>query len=77
MTLEEFMQQEGINCLTADCGQWEEGYEEFSVRPCDCCDGLAGERYPCSGYNPDTGQVQDGYMICPDCVFEAANGERP
>lgn len=64
-----FFADEGIDCLGGD------GEPYFSWRRCDCCGShLGGDRYDCSGYNPTTEEVQDGYSVCSDCVYYAAYG---
>jgi len=73
-----FMESEGLNCLTNTAetvdGEVSEAY--FSPSPCDCCGStLGGDREDCSGFNPDTREVQDGYSVCRDCVYYAAYGE--
>lgn len=73
----DFFEREGINCLSADMDKYEEGCVEphFSNSPCDCCGGLPGMRTDCSGYNPETEEVQDGYSICADCDYYAEYGQ--
>jgi len=67
-----FFEREGINSLTqADLER--EGY--FSWRKCECCGGLAGDRWECNGYNPTSKEVQDGYEICTDCLYYVEYGE--
>jgi len=73
----DFFEREGINCLSSDSNEYEEGCVEphFSWRACDCCNRpLGGDRYCCSGYNPETKEVQDGYSICTDCYYYAEYG---
>ena len=69
-SVEAFYDREGLNCLTTI--SQEEGLTEpfFSWRRCDCCGrSQGGDRYDCNGYNPTTKEVQDGYSVCPDCVY--------
>jgi hypothetical protein len=46
----------------------------FSWSPCDCCGGLAGNRYECDGYNEKTKEVEEYSCICEDCVYYAEYG---
>lgn len=68
--VDDFMKKEGINCLTT-----RDLDPHFNHNDCDCCGSLPGNRYKCSGYNPTTQQIQDGYSICPECLFIANYGE--
>ena len=81
-----FMKSEGLNCLNntppenlvySGSGVDDEVSEPyFSHLPCDCCGStLGGDREDCSGFNPETREVQDGYSVCRDCVYYAAYGE--
>lgn len=66
-----FMGKEGISSLVAK----DEDEPAFSLQPCDCCRRpLGGYRYPCSGYNPTTKEVQHYENVCPDCVYYDAFG---
>ena len=67
----EFFVEEGLNNLSSDN---DEPY--FSWNACDCCGThLGGNRYDCSGYCEETGEVQDGYCVCEDCVYYAEYGQ--
>ena len=58
------------------CGADRECAEEpyFSWHPCDCCGSrLGGNREHATGYNPETGEIQE-YEICTDCVYYAEYG---
>ena len=70
--VKEFFEYEGINCLTVD-----EDCEEPSFRSsyCDVCSGLAGDKYDCSGYHPETKEVLTGYEVCPDCMYYINHGQ--
>lgn len=68
----DFLEREGLNCLSYDSDEYEEGCVEphFSWSSCDCCgDSLGGNRTDCSGYNPTTKEVQKGYSVCDDCIY--------
>lgn len=65
-----------------DCGKVFDGGEcpheaHFSWDSCDCCNAIAGDRYFCEGYHPESGEVLKGYEICPDCLIYVANGDLP
>jgi len=66
-----FFEQEGITNLSVTDDNPE---PYFSWRSCDCCNrSLGGDRYDCSGYNPETKEIY-GYEVCIDCVYYAAYG---
>ena len=82
----DFFKREGLNRLTADTDAYrhDQGLgpdddpviePHFSWRWCDCCEGLAGDRIDCHGYNPTTREVQDGYSVCEDCIYYAEYGK--
>lgn len=48
----------------------------FSHSSCECCGGLAGDRYECNAYHEESGQILE-YDICIDCLVWFANGEEP
>lgn len=76
----DFFESEGLQNLSIittdsdeDC-ETSESY--FSWQPCECCcRSLAGDRYDCNGYNPDTEEVQGPYSVCVDCVYYAEYGQ--
>ncbi len=48
----------------------------FSHQGCEICnDGLGNLIYDCHGYNPTTGEIQEVYQICRQCLYLHANGE--
>ncbi len=68
----EFFEREGIvNLSTIDSEA--EGY--FTWSRCECCGGIAGNRYDCNGYNPTTKEVCGPYSVCTDCVYYAEYGQ--
>ncbi len=71
----EFFDREGLaNLSTVEDA---DGFDEpsFSWHPCDCCRrSQGGDRYKCNGFNPTTAEVQDGYDVCPDCLYYATYG---
>ena len=70
-TVDAFFKREGLSNLST-AGDVE---PFFSWRACDCCNRPeGGDRYECNGYNPTTKKVQDGYTVCPDCVYYAEYG---
>lgn len=80
----DFMEREGLNCLSsqptnpdkADNEEWQYDTDPyFSWRSCDCCGSpLGGNREDMCGYNPTTKEVQRDYSCCVDCVYYAAYG---
>lgn len=69
----QFMKDENINCLS----QKEENQGTyFTWSGCDCCnDGLGATVEDCTGFNPDTKEIQE-YKICGDCLIMATYGEQ-
>lgn len=71
-----FFKREGLNCLTADSTEDEPNEPHFSRSPCDVCRRpLGGNREYCSGYNPTTKKIQDGYSVCEDCIYYNEYGQ--
>lgn len=79
----EFMDREGINCLSTvdgecrDCGEDQGEYSEpsFSWSSCDCCgSSLGGDRYHVAGYNKEHDAIFC-YDVCPDCLYYSAYGQ--
>ena len=72
--VKDFFEREGIHNLSTK-NEDEEGYESyFSWRSCECCENtLGGDRYDCTGYNPESKKVYE-YSVCPDCVWYAVYG---
>lgn len=70
----EFFTRDGIENLSiVDNDENQEPH--FSWRHCDCCGTtLGGNRYDCNGYNQTTEEIQDGYVVCEDCVYYAEYG---
>ena len=65
-----FFKREGINNLSLEDG--EESF--FTSQPCECCNReLGGDRYHCSGYNPQT-EDTTCYDVCWDCLYYAEYG---
>lgn len=65
---------EGDNCPS--CNRDREAADEasFSWQPCECClRPLGGDRYPASGVNTETKDVQE-YSVCVDCYYYSAYG---
>lgn len=84
-TVSKFLQLEGIVNLTAEigedpdhecviCGELVGCDPYFSHSPCDCCGGIAGNRYHATGYNPDTKEAYC-YEVCEDCIYYNEYGQ--
>lgn len=74
--VEAFFQREGLDNLSI-AGEEDDNSRDphFSWHPCDCCGrDQGGDRYDCSGWNSTTGEIQDGYSCCTDCVYMAEYG---
>lgn len=72
----DFLEREGLDTLstTPNVNGYEESY--FTWWPCDCCRRpLGSDQYTCSGYNPATREVQEGYEVCVDCVYYIEYGQ--
>ena len=71
-----FLEREGIDCLSIKQlpdGEYSESY--FSFSNCECCGRpLGGDRYLCSGYQPESNNIFD-YEICDDCLYYAEYGQ--
>ena len=73
--VEDFFKREGLSNLTAVADEEGNCEPHFSWSSCHCCGStLGGDREDCNGYNPTTGEVQDGYSVCVDCVYYAEYG---
>jgi len=70
--VDHFFKTEGITNLSMVDSE-SEAY--FSWSSCDCCNRkLAGDRYDCNGYNPDSKEVQE-YSVCVDCLYYSEYGQ--
>ena len=67
-----FLKHQGINCISIDEGCID---PYFNRRGCDCCQGLATDTYDCSGYDPKSKKVVDGFEVCGECICYFYNGE--
>lgn len=73
--VEEFLKREGLNSLT-EINPDDEGH--FIWLGCDICnDQMANTVFDCNGFNPKTGEIQETYLICFDCLNFINNGEEP
>lgn len=65
---------ERLNCVNDDKG--EPLRNEFSPYRCDCCNGLAGERYTVKAiywnkHSKHGSSICRGtYEVCPQCVYD-------
>ena len=72
--VESFFEREGINNLTI-ASNFENCEPYFSWENCECCNRhLGGDRYDCSGYNPETDEIYE-YSVCVDCLYYNEYGQ--
>ena len=73
--VESFFVKTGISNLSTICDK-DTGYCEpyFSHSPCDCCNGIAGDRYEANGFNPINGEIYE-FSVCSDCLYYAEYGK--
>jgi hypothetical protein len=82
-----FFEREGINNLSIavsedsedsicpGCNNERDFESHFSHINCECCSrSLGGDRYHCTGYNPETKDIYC-YDICIDCYYYAEYGQ--
>lgn len=69
--VEEFYKREQVEPLCY-------GGEElgFSSYRCECCGGLAGDRFTAHGKHKESGDWFD-FEVCVDCIDFVANGDLP